>query len=106
MAWEMQLHGLRFLRFFNHAAVGRTALSNCLLQSILFTFILYGHGFGLFGQIERTGQFLIVLAIWAFQLIISPIWLRYYRFGPVEWLWWSLTYGRLQSMRGVVNTAV
>ncbi len=90
------------------AAVGRTALSNYLLQSILFTFILYGHGLGLFGQIERTGQLLLVLAIWAFQLAISPIWLRYYRFGPAE-LWRSLTYGRLQPMRlerEVVPTAV
>lgn len=80
-------------------AVGRTALSNYLLQSILFTFILYGHGLGLFGQIERTGQFLLVLLIWAIQLTISPIWLRYYRFGPAEWAWRSLTYGRRQPLR-------
>ncbi|MEM7799381.1 MAG: DUF418 domain-containing protein [Chloroflexota bacterium] len=78
------------------AAVGRTALSNYLLQTVLSTLIFYGIGLGFFGEVERIGQFLIVLGIWAFQLIVSPIWLRYYRFGPVEWVWRSLTYGKPQ----------
>ena len=81
------------------AAVGRTALSNYLFQTIAATFIFYGHGLGLFGQVERTGQLLIVFGIWAVQLIISPLWLRYFRFGPAEWLWRSLTYGKLQRMK-------
>lgn len=81
------------------AAVGRTALSNYLFQSLAATFIFYGHGLGLFGQIERGGQLLIVLAIWGVQLIVSPIWLRYYRFGPAEWLWRSLTYGKRQPLK-------
>ena len=81
------------------AAVGRTALSNYLLQTILSILVFYGFGLGLFGQVERFGQLLVVLGIWTIQLIVSPIWLRYYRFGPVEWLWRSLTYGKAQSMR-------
>jgi uncharacterized protein len=81
------------------AAVGQTALSNYLFQTIAATLIFYGHGLGLFGQVERTGQLLIVLAIWAVQLTFSPLWLRHFRFGPAEWLWRSLTYGRWQPMR-------
>ncbi|MBK8900208.1 MAG: DUF418 domain-containing protein [Anaerolineaceae bacterium] len=91
------------------AAVGRTALSNYLFQTIAATFIFYGHGLGLFGQVERTGQLLIVLAIWAVQLTLSTLWLRRFRFGPAEWLWRSLTYGRWQPLRvkdAVQGTAV
>ncbi|MXY95562.1 MAG: DUF418 domain-containing protein [Caldilineaceae bacterium SB0664_bin_27] len=80
------------------AAVGRTALSNYLLQTILATAIFYGHGLGLYGSVERVGQVGFVAAIWAFQLVVSPLWLRYYRFGPFEWLWRSLSYWRLQAM--------
>ncbi len=81
------------------AAVGRLALTNYLLQTIICTTIFYGHGFGLFGSVERIGQFLIVAAIWIFQLIVSPIWLRHFRFGPFEWLWRTFTYLELQPMR-------
>lgn len=81
------------------AAVGRTALSNYLFQTFAATLIFYGYGLALFGQVERWGQLLIVLAIWAIQLTISPLWLRYFRFGPAEWLWRSLTYGKRQPMR-------
>jgi uncharacterized protein len=81
------------------SAVGRMALSNYLIQTIVCTTIFYGHGFGLFGQVERTGQLGIVLAVWAAQLVYSPIWLRFFRFGPFEWLWRSLAYWRLQPMR-------
>jgi len=81
------------------AAVGRMALSNYLTHSIVCTTLFYGYGFGLFGQINRTGLAAIVLAIWVFQLMVSPIWLKYFRFGPAEWLWRSLTYWRIQPMR-------
>jgi uncharacterized protein len=81
------------------AAVGRMALTNYLTHSIVCTTLFYGYGFGLFGTINRTGLAAIVLAIWTFQLIVSPIWLRYFRFGPAEWIWRSLTYWRLQPMR-------
>jgi uncharacterized protein len=81
------------------AAVGRTAFSNYILQTLICTTVLYGHGLGLFGQLERTQQFAIVLAVWAFQLVVSPIWLRYFLFGPLEWLWRSLTYWQRQPFR-------
>jgi uncharacterized protein len=81
------------------AAVGRMALTNYLMQTIICTAIFYGHGLGLFGQLERYEQILVVLAVWLFLLIVSPIWLRFFRFGPAEWLWRSLTYRRFQPMR-------
>jgi uncharacterized protein len=81
------------------ASVGRTALSNYLLQAIICTIVFYGHGLGLYGQIERKFQILIVISIWIFQLIITNIWLCYFRFGPAEWLWRSLTYLKLQPMK-------
>jgi uncharacterized protein len=81
------------------AAVGRMALSNYLTHSIVCTTLFYGYGFGLFGTINRTGLAAIVLAIWIFQLWLSPIWLGRFRFGPAEWLWRSMTYGKFQPMR-------
>ena len=81
------------------AAVGRMALSNYLTHSIVCTTLFYGYGFGLFGQINRTGLAAIVLAIWIFQLWVSPIWLKHFRFGSAEWLWRSLTYWRIQPMK-------
>jgi len=81
------------------AATGQMALTNYLMQTIICITIFYGHGLGMFGRIERTGQIVIVFAVWVFQLALSPWWLKRFRFGPFEWLWRSLTYMRLQPMR-------
>ena len=81
------------------SAVGRTALSNYLLQTVLCTTLFYGHGLGLFGSVERTGQVAIVVAVWIVQLIASSWWIKRFRFGPMEWVWRSLTYGQLQPIR-------
>ena len=81
------------------AAVGRTAFSNYILQTLLGIGIFYGTGFGLFGRVNRVGQLLTAIAIWAVQLTIAPIWLRHFEFGPLEWLWRTLTYGKAQPMR-------
>ena len=81
------------------AAVGRTAFSNYILQTLICTTIFYGHGLGLFGEVERIGQMGIVVVIWAVQLAISMLWLRHFRFGPLEWLWRTLIYMRLQPFR-------
>lgn len=80
------------------ASVGRMALTNYVMQSVICTMIFYGHGFGLFGEVSRVGQLGFVLGVWVFQLIVSPIWLRHFRFGPLEWLWRSLTYWKRQTM--------
>lgn len=81
------------------AAVGRMALSNYLIHTVIATTIFYGRGFGMFGEVSRVGQLGIVLAIWTLQLIVSPIWLHYFQFGPAEWLWRSLTYLKLPPIR-------
>jgi uncharacterized protein len=75
------------------------ALTNYLMQTIICTTIFYGHGFGLFGVVDRVGQIGVVFAVWIFQLFTSPIWLHFFKFGPFEWLWRSLTYWRLQPFR-------
>ncbi|WP_339102704.1 DUF418 domain-containing protein [Haloterrigena salinisoli] len=81
------------------AAVGRTAFSNYILQTVLATSIFYGHGLGLFGRLTRVEALGVVLLIWAIQIPLSVLWLRYFRFGPLEWLWRVLTYGELQPLR-------
>jgi uncharacterized protein len=88
------------------AAVGRMAFSNYIFHTVMATTIFYGHGLGLFGSVERTGQVAIVLLIWTVQLVVSPIWLRHYQFGPLEWAWRSLTYGALQPMRRAAGVAM
>ncbi|TQQ83562.1 DUF418 domain-containing protein [Halonotius terrestris] len=81
------------------SAVGRTAFSNYLLQTIIATSIFYGHGLRLFGSVTRLEQAGFVVAIWAVQIVLSVLWLRYFRFGPAEWLWRSVTYGERQPLR-------
>lgn len=83
------------------AAVGRTALSCYLLETVIGTTLFYGHGFGLFGRVERVGQMGVTIAVWIALLIVAPLWLKHYRFGPVEWVWRSVTYARPQPMRRV-----
>ncbi len=80
------------------AAVGRMALTNYLMQSVLMTTLFYGYGFGLYGSVDRFPQMGFVVAVLALQLWWSPLWLRRYRFGPFEWVWRSLTYWRRQPM--------
>jgi uncharacterized protein len=79
------------------AAVGRMAFSNYILDTVICTTIFYGFGFGLFGKLSRVQQVEIVFAIWIVQLVVSPIWLKYFQFGPLEWMWRSLTYWKRQG---------
>ena len=79
------------------AAAGRMAFTNYLAQSIVMVFLTVGGiGLGLYGELERTQQVQLVLVIWIAQLVISPVWLALFRFGPAEWLWRSLSYGKVQ----------
>jgi uncharacterized protein len=81
------------------ADVGRTALSNYVAQSVVLGFVFYGYGLGLFGRLGPAAALPIGLALYAAQLGLSRAWLRRYRFGPLEWLWRSLSYGRPQPLR-------
>ncbi len=81
------------------AAVGRMALTNYLMHTLICTFLFYGYGLGLFGRVNRFPLMGVVLAIWVIQLAICRPWLERFRFGPAEWLWRSLTYRKLQPFR-------
>ncbi|HEV2669468.1 MAG TPA: DUF418 domain-containing protein, partial [Gemmatimonadales bacterium] len=81
------------------AAVGRTALSNYLLQSLICTMIFFSYGLGLFGKVGPALGLLLTVTIFLIQVPLSVWWLERYQFGPVEWLWRSLTYWRPQPMR-------
>ena len=78
--------------------VGKMALTNYLMQSVICTIIFYGHGLKLFADLDRSVLALLVLVIWVFQIAFSHVWLSYFRQGPFEWIWRSLTYGKLQPM--------
>ena len=75
------------------------AFTNYLMQTVLCTLLFYGHGLGYYGSFERWQQALVVIAVWILQLWYSPLWLARFRFGPMEWLWRSLTYWQRQPMR-------
>lgn len=97
LAWLLHtpwLHGL----LTRLAAVGRMALSNYLLQSVIGLFLFTGAGLGLVGELSRAQLYLVVLGIWLLQLWLSPLWLARWRFGPVEYLWRWLTYGRRPAL--------
>ena len=81
------------------AGVGRTALSNYLLQTIIGTSIFYGYGLGLYGHVERIHQILIVIGVWLWLVVLTHWWLQYFRFGPFEWAWRSLAYWKVQPLR-------
>ena len=78
------------------ASIGQMALTNYILHSFIGMLIFFGIGFGLFGKIDRSLQILIVGIIWIFQYLASEKWLNSYKFGPLEWVWRSLTYGKKQ----------
>jgi uncharacterized protein len=83
--------------------VGRMALTNYLLQTIICTTIFYGHGLGLFGRVQRIGQLGIVIAVWILLIIFSNVWMAHFRYGPFEWLWRWLTYGARPPLRRAAN---
>ena len=81
------------------AAVGRMALTNYILQSVFGLVIFHDFGFGLWNELARHQLYFVVAGEWIVSIWFSAWWLRRYRFGPLEWLWRSLTYGRAQPMR-------
>ena len=79
--------------------VGQMAFTNYLMQSFLMGLFFYGIGFGMFGKLQRYEIYYVVVATWLLQIIWSHIWLRYFRFGPLEWCWRSLTYWKLHPFK-------
>ena len=73
-------------------ATGRMAFTNYIGMSLICTLIFNGHGLGFFGTFDRLQQFLVVISVWVLILILSPLVLKKYKFGPLEWMWRKLTY--------------
>jgi uncharacterized protein len=79
--------------------VGQMAFTNYLMQSFMSNLFFLGIGFGMMGKLERHEIYYVVFGIWIIEIIWSHIWLRFYRFGPLEWCWRSLTYWKLQPIK-------
>jgi uncharacterized protein len=85
--------------FAGFEAVGQMALTNYIAQSLFYLFVLYGFGLGLMAWLGATLSLALAVGFFAIQAVASRWWLARYRFGPLEWLWRSLTYGERQAMR-------
>lgn len=79
--------------------VGQMALTNYLMQSLLCGLYFHGYGLGMYGHLERLQLYYVVAVIWVFQIIFSHVWMRFFVYGPCEWLWRSLTYWNAQPFR-------
>ncbi len=80
-------------------ATGRMAFSSYILQTLICTTLFFGHGFALIGHVPRWGQLAVTVAVWIVVVAVANLWLARFQFGPLEWLWRSLTYKRRQVMR-------
>lgn len=80
-------------------AVGRMALTNYLMQSIVCTFLFYSYGLGWYGKVSPVWGLVISFILFILQVVASNIWMRYYMFGPLEWVWRTVTYGKRQPMK-------
>jgi uncharacterized protein len=81
------------------APVGRMALTNYLLQTVTCIVIFYGFGFGLYGSVGAAKATAIAIVIFASQIVLSTLWLKFFNYGPMEWLWRQLTYGKRLELR-------
>ncbi len=81
------------------ACIGRMAFSNYIAQSLIFTAIFFGFGLGLFGRVGAAPAFALGIAVYVLQAASSTLWLRHFQYGPLEWVWRVLMYGRLQPFR-------
>ncbi|HSI76937.1 MAG TPA: DUF418 domain-containing protein [Lunatimonas sp.] len=77
-------------------AVGQTAFTNYVMHTVICTLVFFGYGLNQYAEWEYFQLFYLVIGTWVFQMIVSPIWLKYFLFGPLEWCWRSLTYWRIQ----------
>ncbi|MBA7557393.1 hypothetical protein ES705_50148 [subsurface metagenome] len=81
------------------APVGRMALTNYLLHSIICAFLFHSYGFGLFGKVQVWQGIVLTIVIFSAQILFSRWWLNHFQFGPLEWLWRCLTYLKFQPFR-------
>ena len=81
------------------ASVGRMAFTGYLMQSLICTWIFMGYGLGYYGKLHRWQLYPVAFVIWAFLLIFSSVWLRFFQMGPFEWLWRCLTWWEWRPIR-------
>ena len=84
-------------------SVGRLALTNYIMQTILSLLVFYAFTTDLLSIFTQIDVIYVLLSIWIFQICFSVAWLRYFKLGPLEWLWRSLIYGKTQPLK-LVNT--
>lgn len=78
--------------------VGQMAFSNYVLQTLCCTLFFNGYGLGYFGKLPYHQLYYVVAVVWVINLLFSAVWLQFFRFGPLEWVWRSLTYWQRQPM--------
>lgn len=81
--------------------VGRMSLSNYILHNVLLSLIFYGYGLGLYGKIGPFAQAPILLGLMVVSMLFSSLWLKYFHWGPLEWLWRAATQGQFPPMKKV-----
>jgi uncharacterized protein len=93
--WKVNLFNWLLKPF---ARVGQMAFTNYLMQTMICSFIFYGYGLGYYGKFERYELWYFVGGVWLFQIIFSVVWMKLFSMGPLEWIWKSLTYWKIQSI--------
>lgn len=81
------------------APLGRASISAYLGQTIVFTFFFYGYGLAMYGRLGPAEGVLLAVVVWSAEVALARFWLLRFAYGPVEWLWRSVTYGRLLPWR-------
>jgi uncharacterized protein len=94
LLWQQTAWRERLMPF---SYVGRMALTNYLLQSLIFTTVFYSYGLGLYGRSGPLVDVPLAIVVYGLQIPFSMWWLKEHRYGPMEWVWRRLTYGRIDS---------
>jgi len=90
--WNIDLNLLTNPEAAKDRPCGKMALTNYIMHTVITGIIFLGFGFSMFGKLERHQLYYIVIGIWVLQLILSPLWLKYFKMGPLEWFWRWLIY--------------
>ena len=98
LAFQTQV-GKRFMSVL--APVGKMAFSNYIMHSLVGNYVFLGAGLGLMGQIGPVWYTVFGIGFFIIQIIYSIVWLKYFNFGPLEWLWRSATYWKMQPMKRI-----
>jgi uncharacterized protein len=87
-------------------AVGQMAFTNYIMHTVICSLFFFGYGLNYYAELEYYQLYFVAAAIWLLQLFVSPLWLRHFLFGPLEWLWRSLTYWQCPPFRRPAEAAI